>query len=184
MKQSDLLIMVFVAILVAAAVSFFLAPRLEPAASAPSEKVPKQLLNAATVSVDDQTCEQEAMPAKAAILRQKPDSHYWGLADVDGYPINFMVDTGASVVVLTFDDAKRMRLKPETLDYSWKISTAGGETKGASVLLESIRFGSVEIENVEAMILREGLEQNLLGMSFLEQLYSYEFRGTQLIIRQ
>ena len=95
-----------------------------------------------------------------------------------------MVDTGASVVVLTYEDAKRLRLKPESLNYKWKISTAGGETKGASVLLKSIRFGGVEIENVEAMILREGLEQNLLGMSFLQQLYSYEFRGSQLIIRQ
>ena len=52
------------------------------------------------------------------------------------------------------------------------------------MLLESIRIGGVEIENVEAMILREGLDQNLLGMSFLGQLYSYEFRGKQLIIRQ
>ena len=105
-------------------------------------------------------------------------------ADVDGFPVDFMVDTGASVVVLTYNDAKRLRLEPDELDYKWKISTAGGETKGASVLLESIRIGGVEIENVEAMILREGLDQNLLGMSFLGQLYSYEFRGKQLISRQ
>lgn len=183
MKQSDLLILVLVTIIVAGTVSYFLAPKLDEAAPAQIKTAETQSLSAAAVNVEEQTCEQ-SVPAKAAILRQKPDSHYWGQADVDGYPVNFMVDTGASVVVLTFEDAKRMRLKPETLEYTWKISTAGGETKGASVLLESIRFGAVEIENVEAMILREGLEQNLLGMSFLEQLYSYEFRGKQLIIRQ
>ena len=183
MKQSDLVILVLVTILVAGSVSYFLAPRLEASAPGPADSTSEAPLSAAVVKVEDPKCDT-TLPAKAAILRQKSDSHYWGLADVDGYPVNFMVDTGASVVVLTFKDAQRMRLKPEALDYKWDISTAGGEIKGASVLLESIRFGAVEIENVEAMILPEGLEQNLLGMSFLEQLYSYEFRGKQLIIRQ
>ncbi len=183
MKQSDLIILLLTAVLVAGGVSIFLAPNLTPEAATVSDQEQLETPIAASLSIETEACEPD-IPAKAAVLRQKPDSHYWGLADVDGYPVDFMVDTGASVVVLTFEDAKRMRLKPETLDYKWKISTAGGETKGASVLLESIRFGGVEVENVEAMILREGLEQNLLGMSFLEELYSYEFRGKQLIIRQ
>ena len=184
MKQTDLLSLTFVAVLIAGIVSLFVAPRLEaadaleaePGASAPT-------VTAATVKTPT-TERDKPLPNRSAVLRQKDDGHYWGLADVDGFPVNFMVDTGASVVVLTFEDAKRLRLKPDELDYSWRISTAGGETKGASVLLGSIRIGGVEIENVEAMILREGLEQNLLGMSFLGQLYSYEFRGKQLIIRQ
>lgn len=179
MKQTDFIGLVLASVLIAGGVSFFIAPKLEQ----PQEAAETATINAANIQVEEQNCEKP-LPAKAAILRQKPDSHYWGLADVDGYPVNFMVDTGASVVVLTYEDAKRMRLKPDTLDYKWKISTAGGETKGASVLLESVRIGGVEVEDVEAMILREGLEQNLLGMSFLKQLYSYEFRGTQLIIRQ
>ena len=183
MKQSDFIGLLIAAILLAGGVSFFIAPKLEKTAPAEQSAAPSETVNAATVNPADETCEVH-VPAKAATLRRKKDSHYWGLADVDGYPVDFMVDTGASVVVLTFEDAKRMRLEPETLDYKWNISTAGGQTKGASVLLESIRFGSVEIENVEAMILRDGLDQNLLGMSFLEQLYSYEFRGKQLIIRQ
>jgi aspartyl protease family protein len=179
MRQSNFVVLVCASMLVAGGVSFFIAPNFEQ----PPATVEPAPLTAANVQIEDQDCEI-TLPAKAAVLRQKPDSHYWGLADVDGYPVNFMVDTGASVVVLTFEDAKRMRLNPESLDYKWNISTAGGQTKGASVLLDSVRFGGVEIENVEAMILREGLEQNLLGMSFLKQLYSYEFRGKQLIIRQ
>ena len=186
MKQSDLLTLILAIALIAGAGAYLLAPRLEPSAPGPAaaETAAPATLNAANVSVEDTGTCTTPLPAKAAVLRRKDDSHYWGLADVDGYPVNFMVDTGASVVVLTFDEAKRMRLEPETLDYKWNISTAGGKTKGASVLLDSIRFGSVEIENVEAMVLRDDLQQNLLGMSFLEQLYSYEFRGKQLIIRQ
>lgn len=183
MKQSDLIGLLFAAIIIAAGVSIFLAPRLDPEVDQLQDGARSDPLTAANVKVEPEACDV-SLPAKAAILRQKPDSHYWGVADVDGYPVDFMVDTGASIVVLTYEDAERMRLKPDTLDYKWNISTAGGNTKGASVLLETVRFGSVEIENVEAMILRDGLDQNLLGMSFLEQLYSYEFRGKQLIIRQ
>ncbi|MEO1642928.1 MAG: TIGR02281 family clan AA aspartic protease, partial [Pseudomonadota bacterium] len=75
-------------------------------------------------------------------------------------------------------------LKPETLDYKWRISTAGGETMGASVILESLKINQVHVKNVEAMVLRSDLEQSLLGMSFLSQLYAYEFRGERLILRQ
>lgn len=184
MKQSDVMSLAFVAILIAAVVSIFVAPKLEATDKIEAEtSAPPPSVASATIS-PVQAPQKKPLPNKSAVLRQKDDGHYWGLADVDGFPVDFMVDTGASVVVLTFQDAKRLRLKPEELDYKWKISTAGGQTKGASVLLESIRIGGVEIENVEAMILRDGLEQNLLGMSFLSQLYSYEFRGRQLIIRQ
>lgn len=184
MKQNDILSLAVIGILIAATISFFVAPRLDAADALEAENA-GQTPNAAIVSVDPPTPEKEdPLPNKAAVLRRKDDGHYWGTASVDGFPVKFMVDTGASVVVLTFDEAKRLRLKPDELDYKWTISTAGGEVKGASVLLESIRIGAVEVENVEAMILREGLDQNLLGMSFLGQLYSYEFRGKQLIIRQ
>ena len=184
MKQTDIISLAFVAVLIAAAVSTFVVPRLETEPiTSPEVSSPAPSIASATIRSTEPD-KVKPLPNKSAVLRQKDDGHYWGLADVDGFPVDFMVDTGASVVALTFEDAKRLRLNPEDLDYKWKISTAGGQTLGASVLLESIRIGGVEIENVEAMILREGLEQNLLGMSFLGQLYSYEFRGKQLIIRQ
>jgi len=184
LKQSDILSLSLVAVLTAAVVAIFVVPRLEAVETAEAETVAEAPTVIAASVRPQETAREKPLPNKSAVLRQKPDGHYWGLADVDGFPVNFMVDTGASVVVLTFEDAKRLRLKPDELDYKWKISTAGGETKGASVLLGSIRIGGVEIENVEAMILREGLDQNLLGMSFLGELYSYEFRREQLIIRQ
>ena len=122
--------------------------------------------------------------SNAAVLKRETDGHFWAQAAVDGTEVKFMVDTGASTVALTYVDAQRLGLKPETLDFRWTISTAGGETKGASVLLPSIRIGDVEVRNVEAMVLGDGLEQSLLGMTFLSELYSYEFRRKSLIIRQ
>ena len=120
----------------------------------------------------------------AAIIDREPDGHYWTRADVDGTAVKFMVDTGASTVAITFRDAQRIGLNPEELDFKWEIRTAGGIVHGAAVTLDKIRIGRVEVDNVEAMVLREGLEQSLLGMTFLGELYSYEFRKSQLVIRQ
>ncbi|MEO0467005.1 MAG: TIGR02281 family clan AA aspartic protease [Pseudomonadota bacterium] len=129
--------------------------------------------------------EQEfQLSATAAMLKLENDGHYWASAAVDGTAVRFMVDTGASTVALTYNDAQRIgiRLAPE--DFRWTINTAGGEVMGASVRLDEISIGRVTVRNVEAMVLREGLTQSLLGMTFLSQLESYEFRRGHLIMRQ
>ena len=156
---------------IALSVVLFIAPKfdVEPVAStapAPTEK---------RVSVNF---------ANAAIIDRKADGHYWATANVDGTSVKFMVDTGASVVALTYRDAMRMGVSPDDLDYRWEIKTAGGITMGAAVTIDSIKIGRVEIEQVDAMVIRDGLEQSLLGMSFLGELYSYEFKQSTLIIRQ
>ena len=186
MDNSNTIMVGLFAFVITGIVAFAIVPqyneRLDQPADPTVETTADPKIAAAKTEENNQTDEPTAN--RAAVLRKKDDGHYWGEANVDGFPVKFMVDTGASVVVLTYKDAKRLRMKPDELDFKWKISTAGGEVKGASVLLEYIRIGGVEVENVEAMILREGLEQNLLGQSFLNQLYSYEVRGKQMIIRQ
>ena len=180
MFMNRILPVLIIASAVAAVVAIFIAPGMQDAQ--PSSAPPTELN---TVVVSEQAAsEQTSSYANAAIINRENDGHYWTRANVDGTEIKFMVDTGASTVALTYRDAQRLGLSPEGLDYTWTIHTAGGETKGASVLLKSIRIGNVEVENVEAMILREGLSQSLLGMTFLGELYSYEFKRKQLIIRQ
>jgi aspartyl protease family protein len=95
-----------------------------------------------------------------------------------------MVDTGASIVALTYRDAQRLGLKPESRAFDAEIRTAGGVTYGARVTLPRVRVGRVEVQDVDAVILDAGLDQSLLGMTFLRELHSYEFRQGQLIIRQ
>jgi aspartyl protease family protein len=132
-----------------------------------------------------------AMPSQAALAGQRAafidkenDGHFWTNADVSGTQVKFMVDTGASLVALTYFDAQRLGLKPEERAFDSEIRTAGGVVLGAHVTLGSIRIGKVEIENVNAVILRTELEQSLLGMTFLGELHSYEVRQGQMIIRQ
>ena len=99
--------------------------------------------------------------------------------------MKFLVDTGASVVALTRHDAKRLRINLDELVYDNRITTAGGEVMSASVRLDHIRIGNVELKDIDAVILEEDvLDNSLLGMSFLGGLYSYEFKGNTMIIRQ
>jgi len=142
-----------------------------------------QVASAVTDSTTTDGPEARASHGVAAIRREK-DGHYWARANVDGQFIRVMVDTGASTLALTRDDARKLGFDPESLDYRWRVRTAGGDVMGAYVTLESVKIGGVKVENVEAMVLKEGLTQSLLGMSFLGQLYSYEFRGDSLILRQ
>jgi aspartyl protease family protein len=174
MALRNLFFVMFTAVSIAMVIAFGVAPRLKEQAAAPSP---------VTVAV--------AMPepaaaagSRAAFIDREDDGHYWTRADVSGTQVKFMVDTGASIVALTYFDAQRLGLKPEELDFDSEIRTAGGITYGAPVMLESIRIGKVEIENVNAVILRTELEQSLLGMSFLGELNSYEVRQGQMIIRQ
>ncbi|MBR9833716.1 MAG: TIGR02281 family clan AA aspartic protease [Alphaproteobacteria bacterium] len=176
MKLSQVFITLALAALVAASVSLLIAPRVQGPAQVD--------LNSATTPSQDEA-DLPDQSRRSARLALRPDGHYWARMLVnDKASVEFMVDTGASVVALTYRDAQKMGLNPGELDYEWEIRTAGGTTMGASVTIDSMRLNQVHIRNVEAMVLRANLDQSLLGMSFLRKLHSYEFRGERLIIRQ
>lgn len=127
----------------------------------------------------------EPLPNNAATIRRESDGHFWTRADVQGSSLKFLVDTGASVVALTQRDAKRLRIDLDDLVYNNRVSTAGGEVMSASIRLDYIRIGNVRLEDIDAIIIQEDvLENSLLGMTFLGELYSYEFKGNTMIIRQ
>lgn len=177
MIKDNIFTLVFAAVALAATVAW-LSEKIEDKPAGPNIDVEVNAVEVAKPVEED-------LPSYAASIPRESNGQYWTRADVDGSSIKFLVDTGASVVALTWDDARRLDFDVENLDFRWTISTANGETKAASVLLPFIRVGNVKIENVEAMILKEGaLKNSLLGMSFLGELYSFEFRGARLIIRQ
>lgn len=180
MKTSHILATLFLAGAMAAFISVYLDPKAneEPVAAEP-EASP----SVATLAVD--TPQPQTSARRNTTITVRPDGHYWTRALVNKKAsVEFMVDTGASVVALTYKDAQKMGLRPDTLDYKWEIRTAGGITKGASVKIDSIQIDQVNVRNVDAMVLRADLDQSLLGMSFLRELYSYEFRGNRMIIQQ
>lgn len=149
--------------------------------TAPAEDAPPSKVQTAVLEPQP----EEKLPSNAANIRRESDGHFWTWADVDGSSLKFLVDTGASVVALTRHDAKRLRINLDELVYDNRITTAGGEVMSASVRLDHIRIGNVELKDIDAVILEEDvLDNSLLGMSFLGGLYSYEFKGNTMIIRQ
>ncbi len=182
MKSSHVLATFLLAAGVSAVIGLYLDPKLENDTSADPAAA-----NVASPSVASLAVESPGSTTarRKATIRNRPDGHYWTRALVNKKSsVEFMIDTGASVVALTYKDAQKMGLQPDKLDYRWEIRTAGGITMGASVVIDSIQISQVKVENVEAMVLRSDLEQSLLGMSFLRELYSYEFRGERMIIQQ
>jgi aspartyl protease family protein len=95
-----------------------------------------------------------------------------------------VLDTGASSVVLTRDDAKAAGLPLEVLAYTANIDTANGRTRAAPVTLDRIAVGGLVERSVEALVAQPGqLKTSLLGMSFLNRLQSWEVRGDRLLLR-
>jgi aspartyl protease family protein len=121
--------------------------------------------------------------AGSAIIRKSNDGHFWTDARVNGRPTRFMVDTGASYVALPYADARRMDVHPRDEDFTATVQTANGATKAAPVMLREIRVSGVTLTNVQAVVLQDGLETPLLGMSFLNRLDSFEARADTLRLK-
>ena len=112
-----------------------------------------------------------------------PGGHYLIEAVVNGAPVDFLVDTGASDIVLNLEDAERLGLQPETLRFTQRFATANGEVRGAPVVLREIRIGQFSLFDVPASVNEAPLRVSLLGMSFLGQLNGYQVEDGRLILR-
>ena len=105
-------------------------------------------------------------------------------AQVNGAAVAMVLDTGASSVVLTREDAKAAGLPLEILTYTTSVDTANGRTRAAPVTLDRIAIGSLVERSIEALVAQPGqLKVSLLGMSFLNRLQSWEVRGDRLLLR-
>jgi aspartyl protease family protein len=105
-------------------------------------------------------------------------------AKVNGARVPMVLDTGASTVVLTRDDAKAAGLPLEVLAYTVNVDTANGRTRAAPVTLDRVAVGGLVERSVQALIAQPGaLKVSLLGMSFLNRLQSWEVRGDKLMLR-
>ncbi len=102
---------------------------------------------------------------------------------VDGRPVRFLVDTGASLVVLSPDDAARLGFDLDDLVFNRVMNTANGQVLGASVRIARLTIGRIVVADVPAIVNGAPLKQSLLGMSFLERLQSFEFKPDELTLR-
>ncbi|MBR0695736.1 TIGR02281 family clan AA aspartic protease [Bradyrhizobium lablabi] len=104
---------------------------------------------------------------------------------IDGQRIDFMVDTGASLVALNEKSAARFGLRPTPGDYTSKVTTANGTIKAARARIAMIDLGGLVVRDVDAMVLPdEALSENLLGLSFLSKLRRFEYANGRLVLEQ
>jgi aspartyl protease family protein len=104
--------------------------------------------------------------------------------EVNGKVMAMVLDTGASTVVLTNEAARAAGLPLEMIKYTVNVDTANGRARAAAVTLDRIAIGGIVERSVPALVAQPGqLKTNLLGMTFLNRLQSWEVRGDRLVMR-
>ncbi|WP_295166282.1 TIGR02281 family clan AA aspartic protease [uncultured Brevundimonas sp.] len=111
------------------------------------------------------------------------DGHYWAEANIDGKAVRVLVDTGASVVALTRADALRLGVDPEPEAFTGKVQTASGVVRAAPIQLKTISVAGARVDRVEALVVEQGLEYSLLGMSYLGRLSAFSATPAGLTLR-
>jgi aspartyl protease family protein len=139
------------------------------------------LLPADSLLRSDNQVDQE----RSVRIRKRPDGHFMVHTEANGVLMQMLVDTGASTVVLRPEDGRLLGIEMDQLRYVVPVQTANGTTYAASIHLKTLSVGKIRMNNVEALVAKRGaLRENLLGMSFLNRLNSYEFSGEYLTLRK
>ncbi|NOZ42802.1 MAG: TIGR02281 family clan AA aspartic protease [Alphaproteobacteria bacterium] len=107
-------------------------------------------------------------------FRANMSGHFFVQARVNGVPIVFMVDTGATDVALTRKDARAIGLPVNRLNYTMPYKTANGVAYGAPVRIKNITLGPISKNNITGSVVPKGLDYSLLGMSFLNNIRGYK----------
>ena len=126
-----------------------------------------QLFPAAMVQLTDGTIE----------LRRGSDGHFHAELEVNGRPVRFLVDTGASDMVLSREDAAAVGIDADGLNYTGRARTANGVVATAPVRLGLVRFGDIADTDLRANVSGGGLGVSLLGMAYLDRFARIEIEG-------
>jgi aspartyl protease family protein len=111
------------------------------------------------------------------------DGSYYVDGTINGARAHFVIDTGATSIVLSPADAQRAGIDPATLDYSLPTETAHGTGFGASARVDRLVVGGIELDNVPVMVDKSPMSASLLGLAFLKRLDSFSVRDERLTLR-
>ncbi len=122
------------------------------------------------------------MPGDGTVLDRAPDGHFYADALVDSQQVHFLVDTGATIVALTGDDARAAGLDWTDADLVRIGRGASGDVYGVPVRIDHLELGDFTANDVEAAIVPEGLDVSLLGQSFLAHLGQVKIDGSRMVL--
>ncbi len=123
-----------------------------------------------------------AAGAGTVVLTETENGDYQGTGAVNGVRVRFAVDTGASDIVLSREDAQRAGIDTAALRYTREVGTANGIGHGAETTVASLTLGSIAFADVAVTVNDAPLGTSLLGMAFLRRLKSFEFKGHKLYL--
>ncbi len=115
-------------------------------------------------------------------LSRRGDGHFYANPSIGGRQLDVMVDTGASFVALTGEDARAAGLDWSEADLQPVARGASGVVEGVPVMIDSIELGGTEMRDVEAAIVPEGLPVTLLGQSYLRRFQRVEIEGDAMVL--
>ncbi len=110
------------------------------------------------------------------------DGHFHAVVTINDVPVSFVIDTGASEIVLTARDAARVGLDPQALSYIGQARTANGVVRTAPVRLRSVTLGPFALHDVRAVVNQGEMDGSLLGMSWITQFARVEITGDRLTL--
>ena len=111
-----------------------------------------------------------------------PDGHYYLTLMVNGKPVEFLVDTGASEIVLTQADARRAGVAMTDLSFTGRAMTANGPVRTARITLTDVQIGPIGDRDVSAWVNEGEMEKSLLGMAYLQRFRRIEISGRTLVL--
>jgi len=134
----------------------------------------------------DEVRGRSAGPAEGVVvIRAGRNGHFETRAYVNGRAVDVLVDTGATTVALTYEDARAAGIFPSEADFRHRVSTANGTARVALVTLDRVSIDGITVRDVRAVVAEPGrLETTLLGMSFLGQLRRAEMSRGVLTLEQ
>jgi aspartyl protease family protein len=113
------------------------------------------------------------------------NGHFLVTAEINGRSVDVMVDSGASIVALPYEDAERAGIFVKDVDFTGRVSTANGTGRVAPVMLDRVSIGEITVRNVRAAVAEPGrLNMTLLGMSFLSRLQRADMRSGKLVLQE
>ena len=124
----------------------------------------------------------QAIDERTVKLRRADDGHFYVRLTVDGTPLRFMVDTGASNLVLSRQDARRIGIALEDLNFVVPTSTANGRVLGAGVILDKVELAGFVDHDVRAMVNGGRMHTSLLGMAYLHRFGGFTVDGDLLLL--
>jgi len=125
---------------------------------------------------------QSVVDENTISVPRAPNGHYHLTLEINGAPIAFVVDTGATQMVLTQEDAQRVGINLADLSFLGTANTANGVVRTAAVRLDEVRLGPIVDQGVRAVVNQGQMDGSLLGMTYLSKFQSLEIRADELVL--